>query len=104
MAEVDVREIGADGWRDVRDVRLAALREAPGAFPSSYEREAAFSEQDWLSRFAHGGNFLAYSPALGQEPAGIVGCFESAPGTTELVAMWVRPGARGHGIGDALIE
>jgi GNAT superfamily N-acetyltransferase len=104
MAQVDVREIGADGWRSVRDVRLAALQEAPEAFASSYERESAFSEEDWLRRFAMGGgNFLAYIPELGPAPAGIVGCFESAPGTTELVSMWVRPGARGYRIGDALV-
>jgi len=33
-----------------------------------------------------------------------VGGFETAPGTIELVSLWARPDARGHGIGQALVE
>jgi GNAT superfamily N-acetyltransferase len=101
---VQIREVGADGWQAMRDVRLAALRDAPDAFASTYEREAAFAEADWQRRIAGGGNFLAYAPVLGAAPAGIVGGFETAPGTVELVSLWVRPQARGHGIGQALIQ
>jgi GNAT superfamily N-acetyltransferase len=99
-----IREVGADGWQAMRDIRLAALRDAPDAFASTYEREAAFAEADWQRRIAGGGNFLAYAPELGTAPAGIVGGFPAAPGTVELVSLWVRPHARGHGIGQVLIE
>lgn len=99
-----MREIDAAGWPSMRDVRLAALQEAPYAFASTYQREAGFSEQDWLRRIAHGGNFLAYAAELGPAPAGLVGCFVAAPRTTELVSMWVSPRARGRGIGAALVE
>ena len=102
MAEI--REAGAGDWQAMRDVRLAALRDAPQAFASSYEREAAFTEADWQRRIARGGSFLAYAPELGTAPAGIAGGFEAGPGTIELVSMWVRPRARGHGIGQALVE
>jgi GNAT superfamily N-acetyltransferase len=101
---VQIREVGADGWQAMRDVRLAALRDAPDAFASTYEREAAFAEADWQRRIAGGGNFLAYAPGLGAAPAGIAGGFETGPGTVELVSLWVRPQARGHGIGQVLIE
>jgi ribosomal protein S18 acetylase RimI-like enzyme len=101
---VQIREVGADGWQAMRDVRLAALRDAPDAFASTYEREAAFTEADWQRRIAEGGNFLAYAPELGAAPAGIVGGFEAGPGTVELVSLWVRPQARGHGIGRALVQ
>jgi GNAT superfamily N-acetyltransferase len=104
MAHVDVREIDAAGWSSVRDVRLAALREAPDAFASTYQREAGFSEQDWRRRFVGSGNFLAYAAEAGPAPAGLVGCFETAPGTTELVSLWVRPHARGLGVGAALVD
>ena len=99
-----IREVGADGWQAMRDVRLAALRDAPDAFASTYEREAAFAEADWQRRIASRGNFLAYAPELGTAPAGIVGGFEAEPGTIELVSLWVSPPARGHGIGQALVE
>ena len=101
---VQIREVGADGWQAMRDIRLAALRDAPDAFASTYEREAAFAEADWQRRIASRGNFLAYAPELGTAPAGIVGGFETAPGTIELVSLWARPDARGHGIGQALVE
>ena len=99
-----IREVGADGWQAMRDVRLAALRDAPDAFASTYEREAAFAEADWQRRIAGGGNFLAYAPELGVAPVGIAGGFETGPGTIELVSLWVRPEARGHGIGQALVQ
>ena len=101
---VEVREIAADGWRAMRDVRLEALRDAPQAFASTYEREAAFGETDWQRRIAGGGNFLAYAPELDAAPVGIAGGFEAKPGTIELVSLWVRPHAREHGVGEALVE
>jgi ribosomal protein S18 acetylase RimI-like enzyme len=104
MAHVDVREIDADGWSSIRDVRLAALREAPHAFASTYEHEVEFSEQDWLRQFTNRGNFLAYAAELGEAPVGMVGCFSLEPGTTELLSMWVRPQARGLGVGSTLVE
>jgi GNAT superfamily N-acetyltransferase len=100
----EIREAGADDWQAMRDVRLAALRDAPQAFASTYEREVAFTEADWQRRIAGGGSFLAYAPELGTAPAGIAGGFEIAPGTIELVSMWVSPQARGHGIGQALVQ
>jgi ribosomal protein S18 acetylase RimI-like enzyme len=99
-----IREAGADDWQAMRDVRLAALRDAPRAFASTYEREIAFTEADWQRRIASGGSFLAYAPKPGSAPAGIAGGFETGPGTIELVSMWVRPQARGRGIGQALVE
>ena len=101
---VQIREVGADAWQAMRDIRLAALRDAPDAFASTYEREAAFAEADWQRWIAGGGNFLAYGPEFGTAPAGIAGGFEAEPGTIELVSMWIRPDARGHGIGQALVE
>ncbi len=101
---VEIREVGADDWEAMRDVRLAALRDAPQAFASTYEREVAFTEADWQRRIVGGGSFLAHAPELGAASVGIAGGFETAPGTIELVSMWVRPQARGHGIGQALVQ
>jgi GNAT superfamily N-acetyltransferase len=101
---MEIREIDTDGWRAMRDIRLAALQNAPQAFASTYDREIAFVEADWLRRISGGANFLAYAPELGTAPVGIAGGIDGGPGTIELVSMWVRPPARGHGIGQALVE
>lgn len=101
---VEIREIDADGWEAMRDIRLAALRDAPDAFASSYEREAGFAEADWRRRTTRGGSFLAYARELGTAPVGIAGGYEAEPGVAELISMWVSPQARGRGVGQALVE
>lgn len=103
MAEIGVRQIGADGWQVMRDVRLAALLDAPEAFSSSYQREAGFGQADWLGRITRGASFLAYADGVGSGPAGIVGGFVPSPGLPELVSMWVAPENRGAGVGRALV-
>jgi GNAT superfamily N-acetyltransferase len=98
-----VREITADDWELMRDVRLSALAEAPHAFGSTYAREAAFTEELWRGRVNERSvNYLA-QVAPGQEPAGLAGVHVE-DGAAGLVSMWVRPGCRGLGVGEALIE
>jgi hypothetical protein len=70
MLQVEIREIGAGDWQALRDIRLAALRDAPQAFASTYEREAAFAEADWLRWISRGDTFLAYAPRPSESPAG----------------------------------
>jgi ribosomal protein S18 acetylase RimI-like enzyme len=99
-----VREITADDWELMRDVRLAALAEAPYAFGSTYAREAAFTEERWRGRISERSvTFFANEETAGAGPAGLVGVYveDSEP---ELVSMWVRPSARGLGVGEALVE
>jgi hypothetical protein len=86
---VEIREIGADGWRAMQDIRLAALQDAPQAFASTYEREVAFVQADWLRRISGGANFLAYAPELGTAAVGIAGGIEGGPGTiARLLYEW----------------
>jgi len=98
------REVVAEDWEALRDIRLEALRDAPDAFGSTHEREAAFGEADWQRRISRGGSFLGYLPeASATEPAGLIGGYQEDPATVELVSMYVRPKARGRGVGEALI-
>jgi ribosomal protein S18 acetylase RimI-like enzyme len=109
-----VREITADEWELMRDVRLAALAEAPSAFGSSYAREVAFTEEQWRGRISERSvTFFAYEePAdaasagqapVGQAPVGLAGVYVE-DGAANLVSMWVSPAARGLGAGRALVE
>jgi ribosomal protein S18 acetylase RimI-like enzyme len=102
VAMVLVREVTPDDWETMRDVRLAALREEPFAFGSSYAREAAFTQEQWRGRINDRSvNYLAYRPES-PEPAGLAGVYV-ADGVANVVSLWVRPSARGHGVGEALI-
>jgi GNAT superfamily N-acetyltransferase len=98
-----VREVDSREWEALRDIRLAALREAPSAFGATYAREAPFTREQWLGRLecSDAVTFFAWLPEL-TEPAGLAGAIEE-DGTVEVVSMWVRPGARGHGVGAALV-
>ena len=97
-----VREVEPDDWAILRDIRLAALQDAPQAFGSTHQREARFTEALWRNRindravtfFAH----LDEDPA----PAGIAGVWVG-DGAADLVSMWVRPDVRRRGVGAALV-
>ena len=99
-----VRETVADDWQALRDIRLEALRDAPTAFGSTYERETERGEAHWRDRIARGGTFLAFVPEVSAtEPSGLIGGYQEDPVTVELVSMYVRPRARGRGVGEALV-
>jgi GNAT superfamily N-acetyltransferase len=97
-----VREVSRDDWEVLRDVRLAALLDAPSAFGSSYAREAPFTPEQWRARIsARSATFFGYLPQT-PEPAGLAGVYVE-DGIPDVVSMWVRPSARGHRVGEALI-
>src|ERR1700729_1816543 len=99
-----VRETVSVDWQGLRDIRLEALRDAPSAFGSTYQGEAGRPEAHWHDRIARGGTFLAYLPDLGpSDPAGLIGGYSEDPQTVELISMYVRPRARGRGVGEALV-
>jgi ribosomal protein S18 acetylase RimI-like enzyme len=99
---VVVRAVTPDDWETLRDVRLAALREAPYAFGSTHAREASFTEEQWRGRLSDRSvTYFAYLPD-NPEPAGLAGVYV-ADGVADVVSMWVRPSARGRAVGEALI-
>jgi ribosomal protein S18 acetylase RimI-like enzyme len=104
-----VRLAQPDEWTVVRDLRLAALADAPDAFASTLGRETGQTEAEWRARVAARPWFLAWHE---DRPAGLVAMFPgqtALPGQTvappgwHLVSMWVRPEARGAGIADRLV-
>jgi GNAT superfamily N-acetyltransferase len=97
-----VRATTLDDWQVMREIRLQALRDAPDAFASTYAREIAFEPAEWHRRAIRDGSFLAY--LRNGELAGLAGAFEEEPGVVELISMFVRPQARGHRVGEALVD
>jgi ribosomal protein S18 acetylase RimI-like enzyme len=100
---VVIRGVSPDDWETLRGVRLAALREAPSAFGSTYAREAAFTEERWRGRISERHvTYFGYLPDA-PEPAGLIGVYVAGE-LADVVSMWVRPAARGRGVGEALIS
>jgi len=99
-----VREITADDWELMRDVRLSALAEAPSAFGSTYAREVAFGEPQWRGRINDRSvTFFAHVDPADPAPVGLAGVYVE-DGVADLVSMWVSPSARGRRVGEALVE
>jgi GNAT superfamily N-acetyltransferase len=104
-----VRKATLQDWRALRGIRLTALRDAPDAFGSTYAEQAALPPEYWQRLAANGAMFLAFLPGqadpLSQaDPVGLAGGYSEEPGVAEIVSMFVRPGARGQGVGEALID
>lgn len=99
---ITVRELGLDDWRIWRDLRLAALAEAPRAFHSRLADWVGAGEQDWRERLRAPGRHLVAE--LDGRPCGQVVAVPPDPdGVADLISLWVAPHARGTGVADALI-
>jgi GNAT superfamily N-acetyltransferase len=83
-------------------VRLAALREAPYAFGSTFEAEEGASEENWRARIADRARFVAESER--RVVGTVAGGASEGQRTAALTALWVDPLARGRGIGEALVK
>lgn len=97
---MDVIRLTGDDWQTLRDVRLAALADAPYAYGSTLAAERLFGETEWRRRLDGPLWVVAVRNA---ENAGLVGIYLPKPDTPTLMSMWVHPDHRGHGVSDALI-
>ena len=104
-----VRRFQSHEWQLYRDLRLAALRDAPDAFGSTLAREEAFSEQEWIARLAAGAGSPLDHPIVAEDDAGnAVGLawarIEPADvHTAKLYQVWIHPDARRQHIGAELL-
>nr|WP_237702823.1 MULTISPECIES: GNAT family N-acetyltransferase [Protofrankia] len=122
-----VRRITPGDAERLRDVRLAALADAPGSFWQTLAAESARPDADWRARASRNSAGDAHATFLleqddttvgGSVPAsdstptgdsastGMVDVYRPsrAPEFRELAAMWVAPAARGTGAADALLD
>jgi GNAT superfamily N-acetyltransferase len=100
---IEIREIGPDDWKAWRELRLAALEEAPYAFGSQLADWVDAPEERWRERLSVPSAYQVIATIDGT-PVGLAGGFlGETPGTAELVSMWVAPAGRGRGVGNALM-
>lgn len=91
-----------------KTVRLAALRDTPTAFASTYAQESQLSDEQWVQRSIERGSgerSICYLAMLDGQARGIAGGYFPDDGTGPyLVSMWVESGVRRHGIGRRLVD
>ncbi|MEU7576709.1 GNAT family N-acetyltransferase [Streptomyces sp. NPDC041068] len=103
---LELRTLESEDWPLWRELRLAALAEAPHAFGSTLAdwQGSGDREERWRARLSIPGarDLVAL---LDGRPVGMV---SGVPGegadSVELISMWVSPAARGQGVGDYLIQ
>lgn len=102
---IELRTLTPDDWALWRELRLAALADAPEAFFSTladWQGENDREEQ-WRRRL-EAANSIELIAFLDGRPVGMIGGIPVSDGAIELISMWVNPLARGKGVGDELIE
>ena len=101
---IEISMLHPDDWQVIRSVRLRSLRDAPGAFTSSYRREAAFDEMTWRHRATTCQWFVAKDGRAAVGIAGGIDGWSDDPRDRELVGMWVAAPHRGQGAARLLLD
>jgi GNAT superfamily N-acetyltransferase len=102
---ITVRAVCAGETPRLRELRMRALADAPGAFGSTAEHEEQLAPERW-SALAGGGDEIGVYVAIdGEAWIGMAAgrWFERERGIVQLWGMWVEPGRRGERIGERLV-
>ncbi|MDQ6682362.1 MAG: GNAT family N-acetyltransferase, partial [Chloroflexota bacterium] len=115
MPELRIRRLRASEWRELRALRLQALRDAPLAFGSTYESEAAHPDERWRQQAASaesGAEEVAFVAVVddgsGDRHIGVArGYLDTSDGPDHrpvvwLVGVYVDPRWRGRDLGRTL--
>lgn len=110
LGVVQVRRLDASEWPRYREIRLAALRDSPDAFGSTWAAESRRPDEHWQQtalRRSGGDDEVVFVAADDADAwVGLVGAYR--PGEmgadVDLVSMWVAPAARGAGVGHLLVR
>ncbi|WP_299039048.1 GNAT family N-acetyltransferase [uncultured Pseudokineococcus sp.] len=102
-----LRRLGEEDWPLWRRLRRASLEDAPEAFGSTLAQWSGDGDREerWRARLRDVALHLVVE--LAGEPVGVVAATAPSPvgePEVELISMWVAPGARGRGVGDAAVE
>ncbi|MFF4974571.1 GNAT family N-acetyltransferase [Streptomyces sp. NPDC001083] len=103
---LELRTVESDDWPLWRELRLAALAEAPHAFGSTLAdwQGPGDREERWRGRLSIPGarDLVALLDGL---PVGMASGVPDEDGqSVELISLWVGPLARGRGVGDRLVQ
>jgi ribosomal protein S18 acetylase RimI-like enzyme len=109
-SRVAIHIVQGSDWRSYREIRLAALHDAPSAFALTWQQEASFATKRWRERAQRSQDGETDIIVVAVDEAGrwvgLAGGYR--PGDrgadAELISMWVAPGSRGIGVGRGLVS
>ena len=100
---ITIDHLGDHDWPTLRDLRLAALADAPDAFWATLEDESRYGVDEWTNFLRAIGWFVASRDG---RPVGLVGGLRrrEVPDEPEIVGMWVEPQERRRGTAVLLLR
>lgn len=104
-----MRRFAVHEWRVYRALRLDALRDSPDAFGSTLAREAAFADDEWLTRLEKATESPTELPLIVEDDSRPVGLAwaridSDDPDVAALYQVWVDPAYRHRGVGRLVID
>jgi len=106
----EVRRIRSDEWTVLRDIRLEALADTPGAFSTTLEEAQAFPDTLWQDRASKGAVGGSQATMLAFEDDAAVGMAVGllrphiSRHVAPIVSVYVSPGVRRRGVGEQLMD
>jgi RimJ/RimL family protein N-acetyltransferase len=104
---ISIRQLTEDEWRELRKIRLKALKTDPLVFGSNFERESRMTEADWRGWLRSNDSAIFIIFAAGA-PIGMTGVsiFRDDPtGQTAIFwGSWLEPHFRGKGLSDLMYQ
>lgn len=100
---ISVRKVTAADWPLWRELRLAALADAPDAFAARLDDWHRGGERIWRERLTLPGAYNIVAERDGR-PVGIARGVPGEGGAAWIHSVWVTPDARGSGAGARLLS
>jgi RimJ/RimL family protein N-acetyltransferase len=99
------RRLGPEDWLAYRDIRLEGLENEPAAFGSTLARETPKTQAQWAEQLGRNFTFGVFEgPDLVGVATFIPEELEKTAHRAHLLAVYLRPAARGRGASRALFE
>ncbi len=105
-----ITRLPVERWREYRELRLRALKTDPQAFGQSYEEAVKHPEERWRQRLIdadQGKSWLVFAEH-DEELIGMAGAHQwpedIEANRAMIIAVYVDEAARGHGLGERLMQ
>jgi ribosomal protein S18 acetylase RimI-like enzyme len=101
MGPPRISRLTESDWRTFAELRLQALTDTLGTADSQYREEISFTAAQWRRRLRAHAQFVV---TIDDRPVGLIGAQRENTETVYLYSLWLDPGARGRGLGRALVS